>query len=1108
MRVTNEATEAQIRAAIPNLSTWVSANAGSGKTRVLTNRVARLLLHGTDPQKILCLTYTKAAAAEMQNRLFESLGSWAMKPDVDLQEALIELGEEPIFLTREKLSEARTLFAAALETPGGLKIQTIHSFCDAMLRQFPLEAGLSPQFTLMDDATAEQLRFEIFEDMADGPDADVVAPLALHLTGLDASDLLREICDKRDSFSVEPTPTHFGITGNESAESRKNAILELDIKPFLIRICELFDTGASTNIEFASKLRAGLNEGTSDAIVQAMLDVFLTKELRTKPSVPKKAFAQDLDAQFPMMLETLREALEAYAQFSIAEAAFHKSHALFQFAKPFLGHYAKRKTLKGLVDYDDLISKARQLLNHSETAQWILFRLDGGIDHILVDEAQDTSPEQWDVIEKLTDEFFSGVSANEAERTIFVVGDDKQSIYSFQGADPAEFDIRKDFFAKRLGAIERPLASQELRYSFRSSTPILRLVDSVFDGTPVGEAARGIDHIAFNADMPGRVDLWPFIEKEELAAAPEWFRPVNQPAPNAPEILLAQQVAAWAADNIGKTPIPDKDSWRKMQAGDLLILVQSRSSLFHALITELKRLDLPLAGADRIKVTQELAVKDILSLLRFANLPEDDLSLAEALRSPLMGFSEQQLFSIAHGRKGRLWPEFRNIQDETPLARDLARDVLNKADFLRPYELIDLILTKHAGRKNLLARLGAEAEDAIDELLNQALNYEQTEPPTLTGFLEWLDTGNIEIKRQIESGANQIRVMTVHGAKGLEAPVVILPQTGDRKRNDRERILDLGDGLQGWKVAKGLAPAVQSEPQSIKAQKDDWERNRLLYVAMTRAERWLIVCGAGGRTNKNDPCWYNKIEIGLNKEGVVNSAVGQSLEYMWSPSDVKEVAQAVEIQLKMPEWMQEKAPQPLRDQRPISPSQLSGAKALAGDGLDEKSAMLRGTRIHLLLEHLPSSTTQTHVDFARSLLHGQGHMMDDDAIGELLSEVVPLLNRPDLAAVFAPDSLAEVGITAPSPTHEMRPIDGIIDRLIVTDRCVTAVDFKSNAVVPKTPTEIPTGVLAQMGAYLVALRAIYADRDIELAILWTRNGDYMSVPHDLVTAAFQSATVT
>ncbi|MEZ5714553.1 MAG: UvrD-helicase domain-containing protein [Paracoccaceae bacterium] len=476
-------------------------------------------------------------------------------------------------------------------------------------------------------------------------------------------------------------------------------------------------------------------------------------------------------------------------------AAARQSHALHRFATAFLRHYEARKQARGWLDFDDLIQRTRTLLNDPQVAAWVLYRLDGGIDHILVDEAQDTSPAQWNVIERLAQEFTAGMGARaDVARTIFVVGDKKQSIYSFQGADPREFDRMQAEFRARLAATNRPLQSSVLEYSFRSAHAVLALVDRTFEGREGAGFAPDQRHKAFFDAMPGRVDLWPVVEKSDKPEPRDWYDPVDMLGPDEPVSILARQVAEGIAAMIGSAHIPVKQgrsgdfALRPVHAGDILILVQRRSPLFHAIIRECKALGLPIAGADRLRIGGELAVRDVAALLRFLDLPEDDLSLATTLKSPLFGWNEQDLFTLAHGRKGFLWEALRAdaTHGETLAILD---DLRRQADFLRPYELIERILTRHRGRQRLLERLGREAEDGIDALLAQALAYERAAVPSLTGFLVWLDSGEVEIKRQMESAGRQIRVMTVHGAKGLEAPIVILPDTAKRKLEVKDQLL-------------------------------------------------------------------------------------------------------------------------------------------------------------------------------------------------------------------------------------------------------------------------------------------------------------------------------
>src|SRR6056297_1170121 len=790
MTVRDAATQAQVDAARPDLSTWLSANAGSGKTRVLTDRVARLLLDGVNPQHILCLTYTKAAASEMQNRLFQRLGAWAMLGNRDLSDALRELGHEAT-IDDDTLRRARRLFAQAIETPGGLRIQTIHSFCAALLRRFPLEAGVSPQFTEMEDRTARLLRAEIVEDLAAGPQADALYAIARHYSGETLDDLTAEITRHRSGFA-RPISEADLATAFDLPEGTDMA--QIEARVFLGNECTLLDqlipalqAGSSNDVKAAAKLsRITTLDHRALPILE---DVFLTGASAKSPfsakigSFPTKATREALGTVVDQIEQWMQRVADT-RQTRLSFLALQKTRALHAFARAFLPAYEQAKRLRGWLDFDDLILRARDLLTDPAVAAWVLYRLDGGIDHILVDEAQDTSPVQWQVIERLAQEFTSGQGARaDVIRTIFVVGDKKQSIYSFQGADPREFDRMKADFAERLKAMGQPLQDMEMEYSFRSSRAILDLVDQTFANSQDSGFTPKQGHKAHKSDLPGRVDLWPVVEKPAKDDDPVWYSPVDVKAANDPATVLAQQVAKTIRRMVDeKQLIPDDNAqtgMRRIRPGDVMILVQRRSDLFHEIIRECKAQDLPIAGADRLKVGAELAVKDLAALLSFLATPEDSLSLAIALRSPLFGWSEADLYKLAHGRRQKyLWAALRERADDHPETMAVLNDLRGQADYLRPYDLIERILTRHDGRRKLLARLGTEAEDGIDALLSQALAYERSDIPSLTGFLCWMQTDDLEIKRQMDAAGDLIRVMTVHGAKGLEAPVVILPETG------------------------------------------------------------------------------------------------------------------------------------------------------------------------------------------------------------------------------------------------------------------------------------------------------------------------------------------
>ena len=1106
----DDATQAQVVAADPDSSTWLAANAGSGKTRVLTDRVARLLLNGVEPQKVLCLTYTKAAASEMQNRLFRRLAEWAMLPDADLRSALTDLGVTQV-LDPDRPRDARTLFARAIETPGGLKIQTIHSFCAGLLRRYPLEAGVSPQFTEIEDRAATLLRADIVDDLAEGPDAECVTNIARHLGGSDLDKLTQAIASQREAF--DPPRAHSDLLhlfdlpdGFSEAELIQSAFLgsERDLIDRLIPV--LLSSGPNDQ-----KLATALQPiKTLDASALPALEaVFLTKSganpfTAKLGKVPAKAAAKD-HPDLVAETDAFMQRIEDTRARRLAWQAVKLAHDLHQFAQVFLAEYDRRKLLRGWLDFDDLIIKTRHLLNDRAVAQWVLYRLDGGIDHILVDEAQDTSPAQWDVIEKLSQEFTSGEGARDASRSIFVVGDKKQSIYSFQGADPDGFDRMKSYFAQRLVDSENHLSDRTLQYSFRSSHAILSLVDVVFDGL-VKAGFGGESHIAFKSDLPGRVDLWPAIAPDTETPETPWYTPVDRRSPKHHSVQLAEGIAAEIKRMVDdRVLLPKGDGTaRPVRPGDFLILVQRRSALFSEIIRACKAIGLPIAGSDRLKVGAELAVKDLAALLSFLATPEDDLALATALKSPLFGWDEAQLFDLAHYRKPRafLWQALRDRSDDFPETLGILNDLRRQADFLRPYDLIEHVLIKHDGRKKLLGRLGVEAEDGINALLSQALSYERSEVPSLTGFLVWMETDDLEIRRQIDSEGNMIRVMTVHGAKGLEAPIVILPDTAKRKAGQKGNMI-LSDGVPLWRMPKDQAPKAIAEATTAETTREAAERLRLLYVAMTRAEQWLIVCAAGALDDRGGDTWYQRIEAALTQSGGVEQDFPTGQGQRLQTGDWRDLA-ATPTRIDdhdsapLPDFFHEIAPDPVRPPETLSPSNLGGAKALPGDaGLDEEAAKLRGTRIHLLLEHLPSVDREDWPEAAARILD-----LSPDETGPLFDEAQALLNDQKLAHVFDPAALAEVAITA---AFGPRRIHGTIDRLIVGSDRVLAVDFKTNATVPKTATETPVGVLRQMAAYAHGLAQVYPDRPIETAILWTRTGHLMHLPHEIVTNAGKRA---
>jgi len=1121
----DKATSKQIDAANPLVSTWLSANAGSGKTRVLTNRVARLLLDQVSPQNILCLTYTKAAANQMQNQLFRRLGQWAMKSDGDLREELRLLGVEKD-LTPDSLSRARTLFARALETPGGLKIQTIHSFCATLLRRFPLEAGVSPFFREIDDRQSKSLLRDVLDALAAGPECDKVQALAQHYTDDSFESLAAELLRHRDRFSDPFTHAsiwaQFGLHPGFDETELVSSVFLGDEDTLLKTLIAAMAEGGERDKTAAAKLSHvdAVNPNIDD--VSRLIDVLLTgaskypysAKIGTLPTKSVAATIPDILPQLHALMERVQDARPRYVGLLGAQ----KTLVLRQFAEPFLAAVEQAKTQRGWLDFDDLILRAKRLLTDPVVAQWVLFRLDGGIDHILVDEAQDTSPDQWAVIELLAREFTTGLGARtDTQRTIFVVGDKKQSIYSFQGAKPQAFDDMAQLFGDRLQSVDQQLNTLSLDHSFRSSSAILAAVDATFSAADQAGLGGKSYHLAFWNDLPGRVDVWPLVPTEPEEQAREWFDPTDKPTARDHRILLAKKIAAELSRLVKSGSIPDDSgNFRRISAGDILILVQRRSLLFHEIIRACKAFDLPIAGADRLRIGGELAVKDIVALLSFLANPDDDLSLAAALRSPLFGLTEAQLFDLAHARhEPRLWPALMRRKGDFPEIFEMLFSLRNQADFLSPYDLMERVLTHHGGRTRLVARLGTEAEDGIDALTAQVLQYEQTNVPSLTGFVTWLETEDIEIKRQTDSVTNQIRVMTTHGAKGLEAPIVVLPDTSEPRMRLNSQILTPDGGAPVWKSAKDRQAQIETEAIEANRQAQIEERMRLMYVAMTRAEKWLIVCGSG-EPSKSGASWYDYIRQGLiaanaqtvpfNDETILRLQHGE-----WQSPSTDEAAQPENAGDGLPEWATSAAPPPKKTKRLISPSELGGEKIVGGlssdDGLDI-SGKTRGNILHKLLELLPRNPNNTWPRICSHLCQTFPGLPENFDPTDILSEASRLLTNPNLAHLFAEPSLSEVDIIADMPGRSGEKIYGSIDLLVFRPDMIWCVDFKSNAVVPDKPELVPSGILRQLGAYASALRQIYPERTIQPAILWTKNATLMPVSHDIVSKALSSVTTS
>ncbi|PZU61937.1 MAG: double-strand break repair helicase AddA [Brevundimonas sp.] len=1153
----------QATAADPALSIFVTANAGSGKTTTLVSRVARLLLKRVKPGEILCVTYTKAAAAEMQARLFQRLGEWAVADDRALAEDLARLdGRDPGDLGDAELSEARVLFARALETPGGLKIQTIHAFCEKLLRRFPLEAGVAPGFEVLEDQAALTLSHAAREDLAryalkdgDGPVGDAYAHFAVELAWGDFHALLDAIEARREALldylarieaGTAPGPHVLcGVAPDETPQA-----IEADFMAWLNpddwrAAADGFAAGGANDQKLAAQMRAAVPPETT---LQAMTSIFIDSKgvardrFGTSKAPPgASTYLADISLKYLSTLDRARAARVA-----------DETRKVLTLAGVHAALYEAAKRARGALDFTDLVGRTVELLTRRASAAWVLYKLDGGIEHVLIDEAQDTAPDQWAIVRALTEPFFAGDGAARRDaaipRTVFGVGDEKQSIYSFQGARPER--LRQE--ARAYDALARAAGAQfrevPLDTSFRSTPEILAFVDAAFDNPErtralAGDAGDIAVHRPARAGQSGSVDLWPLFEDPATPDREAWNAPVDKEDSRSARKQLAQALAREIGRQVREgAAIHDPErrgAMRPVRYGDFLVLVRRRDATFEEIIRALKIEGVPVAGADRLKLSSHIVFDDLVSLARFALYPDDDLSLAEILRSPFCDVPDfgpdHALYPLADkvARQGRgLWRTLRDRAHEQPAwaeARALLEALIAARD-RAPFAFFSLALNRigadgRSGRARILDRLGREAEEAIDETLAQVLAAEERGGRDLETCLSLLEQADVEVKREMEGARDEVRVMTVHGSKGLEAPIVILPDTTAKAKPQGPTLMPaaLPDGTEAWLMCPSSAKAdcaLSAQVRQARVDRADAESLRLLYVALTRARDRLIVMGRKTRSPKEGfeaGSWWDVIAgtfERLKAEGKVRDLPEGRLRFGPDPASGAPTPSAAAARAVVPDWAMRPPPADAAA-RFASPSRMEGSiripapspLAQAGGGAGLGSALgrfRRGDLIHRLLERLPDIPPADRPDAARRLLAREVDLNEAQR-AEMIAAAFSVLDDDRFAPVFGPGSRAEVALTGSAPELPAGvAINGRIDRLVVTPERVLVVDYKTNRPAPDVIEAVDPAYVLQAAVYAAVLRRLYPDRPVEAALVWTDGPRLMPIPEPMLKAALAS----
>jgi ATP-dependent helicase/nuclease subunit A len=1140
--VPRETLDKQRSASDPKLSAWVSAHAGSGKTHVLSQRVVRLLLAGVAPARILCLTYTKAAAANMAGRISDILGAWALLDDAQLSEAIVATGAKTP--TPRGLVFARRLFARTVETPGGLKIQTIHAFCERLLHLFPFEANVAAGFRVVEDMERVELlehaRTQTLNEaiVSGGELHEALQYVARHTSSSGFDDLIHELLEHRTLLRETAQAASYAAKLRRRLELREGETLAA-IEQEMIeggvhyrewrRLAETLRQGGVKDGQLSERFAKAAVLAPDPACLDEYLGVFFNKDGEPRGAGKQKIISNGLQKIEPELLDRLeceRDRLTPLICKRNAAATFQRSLALANIGAAIFSAYERMKGDRVLLDFDDLIERTRLLLNRSSVS-WVLYKLDQQIDHILVDEAQDTSAAQWDILASLADEFCAGAGARSDARTFFAVGDEKQSIFSFQGAAPEKFDAMRRDFQSRFTRADLLFEAVHLTRSFRSVPDVLRAVDDVFRA---GENRRGLsanfdepapEHLAWKSDVPGLVEIWDVIGAQKTELREDWRLPLDYVNDSNPAARLARKIARKV--KLLLTPengecVEDKGALRGVAPGDIMILVRKRDAFFEAMIAALKTERVAVAGADRLNLMEHIAVMDLVALGRAALLPDDDLTLATLLKSPFIGFDDDDLIKLAPGRKGSLFDAL--ALSDAPAHVAAARRIEHwsrAAVELPPFDFYSLALGAGEGRKRLVGRLGLEANDAIDEFLRLALAFEREQAPSLASFLADVESLDISVKRDMETAIDAVRVMTVHAAKGLEAKIVFLPDTcGAPSGRHDPKIFALGDdddAALAWSMKMDFdPPAVTHAREKLREAARD-EHRRLLYVAMTRAEERLYIAGFHGAKGPASGCWYEMIREALAPSCVTFPDPDDERQQILRCGSRTAIAAATESAvpestMELPAFARTAAPKECAPEPPLRPSTaLASADLLAAAGgrpaptRADGERLLIGRLIHALLQHLPQTPPERRIDAATRFLALRAPNLTETLRSQLVEAAVGVIQNEMLAPLFGPSSAPEVDIVARLQTARGDiAITGRIDRFAALENEVLVADFKTG--VPRADGALAPAHLRQLALYRAAVAPLYAGKRVRCFLVWTQSATVIEADDEALDAAF------
>ncbi|MDR2645809.1 MAG: UvrD-helicase domain-containing protein [Holosporaceae bacterium] len=1019
-------------------SEWISASAGTGKTKSLIDRIVLLLLSGVQPSKILCLTYTKAAAAEMSTRLSDCLQKLSEISDEKLKEELYFLKCDEFLCGR-----ARDLYEQSVIN-SQVSIQTIHSFCFKLLEQFPLETGLYPGIRLCTPYQKKQLMDEaIAHVLAQGhTNLEIISEYTDSISdiwGDRLMDIVHFINKSGDfkKFYAEFFNVDVNWIDLDSADIDALLFEKLfynNHRKIFAELAKVLETGGKNDKKKADILKRNASYPTAE-----FMKAFLTEE----GMPPKRLCSTEItEPNFSDKMRAIAEKALSFSETKKQITSARVNTAFFTIAEEIIGKFRELKALNHCLDFDDVILQATDLLKNGD---WVRCKIDGGVDHMLIDEAQDTSPEQWEAIKTIAEEFFTNYRS---DKTIFAVGDEKQSIYSFQGANVKLFGEMQNYFKERAEQCEQKFRQTQLNTSFRTTGNILSFVDAVF-----AEKFTTL-HATRRSQNTGVVEIVDLFE-DDAEYEPDAIE--NDLKYHSAEEKLSFHMANLIEKAI-KTGVVVESRERSAQASDFLILFQRRDpNAMRYIISALKKKNIPVTGIDKISLDDELIVEDLIALAEFSVFPLDDLMCARVLKSPVVGMTEEELMEVCLARgDNSLWEYIK----ENPRVKKLQNYVKQSSE-LSVYDFFMYVLMDGT-KEQFIGRLGEKCLGILNEFLALVMEYEKENTPSVQSFLEWFRSFKHEVKRESFAEKNTVRLMTVHAAKGLQSPFVILADAHFTK--DRSiKLLNTEEELLLWNFSKDFRPKQTEQLFTDKRIELEEESYRLLYVAMTRAEDFLYILGKKQKNNK-DKCWYNFVCQRVDKfKRIESEHLYRIGNYVLKDPGDGERKRTIETIAEIPSWYYKKLPPP----EDIKQSEIK-----------KSPAAIYGDCVHLLLNEMPRYLNGNLRDEVADLM--KSFNLSETEKEQAQAEALKVMKKFDF--LFDAKSLAEVSFMYAGK-------EGRIDKIAFRGDDLWIVDFKTG--LPQK--NISPSYIAQLNFYKEAIGKITCHNVIRTAILWTQSQELVEI---------------